>query len=164
MPGRPHLRTLAALGLVVVLTGCDSGNGPVAVPTTTVSSQVASTCRTFLRSLPASVNDETARTVTPAGALGRAWGDPAIILTCGVPPAAGLAAGASCLRADGVDWYLAPEEVADSKADVDITTVGRSPRVRLHLPAAYRPVGLASSLADLSADVKAHLQRVDGCQ
>ena len=91
--------------------------------------------------------------MTPAGGPVAAWGDPAIVLTCGVSTELPLAV--VCQEVAGVDWY-APESSFDQSAPAVLTTVGRSPQVRLEVPADYRPptevlVGVASAIVETLA-------------
>ncbi len=61
-----------------------------------------------------------------------AWGDPAIIATCGWP-----ALGPTeqeCLAVDGVDWVAEP--LSDG---VRFTTFGRTPALEVLVPDAYKP-------------------------
>jgi hypothetical protein len=44
--------------------------------------------------------------ISPRSGLVHAWGSPAVILTCGVPPPAGYSADSSeTTEVDGVRWY-----------------------------------------------------------
>jgi hypothetical protein len=62
----------------------------------------------------------------------RAWGDPAVIATCGWPPLAPTTQ--ECLDVDGVYWVV--ERLSDG---VRFTTFGRDPAIEVLVPHAYAP-------------------------
>jgi hypothetical protein len=129
-------------------------DGPVPSPA------VAAQCSALVEALPDTVDGEHRRDVTPADGLGAAWGDPAIVLTCGgtwqVP------ADANCQEVDGVDWYAPESQFADQDADVVLTTIGYSPVVRVEVPARYRPP--AATMVDLAPAIKKTLNRIAPCK
>jgi hypothetical protein len=62
----------------------------------------------------------------------RAWGEPAIIARCGLPPIGPTTD--QCLDVSGVDW------VAHRLTDgVRFTTYGRTPAIEVLVPSAYQP-------------------------
>jgi len=62
----------------------------------------------------------------------RAWGEPAIIARCGLPPIGPTTD--QCLDVSGVDW------VAHRLTDgVRFTTYGRTPAIEVLVPGAYQP-------------------------
>lgn len=68
----------------------------------------------------------------------QAWGDPAIIVRCGVESPGPTAD--DCVGADGIDW------VAHALSDGTMfTTYGRSPAIEVLVPHAYDPGGLLLS-------------------
>jgi len=121
-------------------------------------------CRRFLDDVPDIVADQPRRETEPADTLARAWGDPAIVLTCGGPPVE-LSDTSSCLTVDGVDWYLPEDEVAppgEEQGTVTVTTIGREQTVVLELPGDYWPP--ATALADLSGVVKKDIASTSRCK
>jgi hypothetical protein len=62
----------------------------------------------------------------------RAWGDPAVIATCGWPALAPTTQ--ECLDVDGVYWVV--ERLSDG---VRFTTFGRDPAIEVLVPHAYAP-------------------------
>ena len=62
----------------------------------------------------------------------RAWGDPAIVATCGWPALAPT--DKECLDVDGVDWVVEP--LSDGAR---FTTYGRDPAIEVLVPHAYAP-------------------------
>ena len=93
MPGHPPLR-LGRRGLVcllaVVLTACTGGGapGPVDVTPPPVDATAAAVCARLAPLLPQTLGDGLDRRPVSADPdRVAAWGDPAVVLTCGVPPA-----------------------------------------------------------------------------
>ncbi|CAN5410903.1 hypothetical protein BH09ACT12_BH09ACT12_29820 [soil metagenome] len=188
MPGRPHLSTEAASGrpawltrssltrkpvllalavvaaLLVVLIVSVVSNGPVTIATPDLDDADQAACEAFTADLPTSIAGESVREIEPADALGSAYGDPAIIVRCGVPvPADFDEASSSCEVANGVGWYVPPEEFDDQSADVTLTAAGYRPVVEVTLPGGYRPDGPAAAIAQLAATVEEHLTLVENC-
>ena len=62
----------------------------------------------------------------------RAWGDPAIIATCGWPALAPTTE--QCLEVSGVDWVVSP--MSDG---TKFTTFGTDPAIEVLVPKAYAP-------------------------
>jgi len=157
------VRTLTALvlPLALLLTGC--ADGPVTLSSPPVSAADLATCNGFLDDLPSSLADQDRRKVNPAAALGRAWGDPPIILRCGVGVPPEFDQFASCEVADGVGWFVPDEEFDDQHADATLTAEGYRPLVSVTVPAKYRPEGPAAAIAELAQAVKDHLEKLDDC-
>jgi hypothetical protein len=128
------------------------------VPSTSLSA-----CRALLDDLPDTLAGERSRPVTPSDALGAAWGDPAITLTCGVTVPDDFDQFAFCQETNGVGWYIPDAALEDESLDVTFTTVGYRPIVQVHLPSDYRPDGAAAVTAELADAVKAHLELVKPC-
>jgi hypothetical protein len=97
------------------------------------------------------------RTVSPAGALAAAWGNPAIVLRCGVPTPASLKPTSRCDVVNGVGWF--------SREDADhswvFTTIGRESNVEIQVPADYTPA--ADALVDVAAAIKGSLKVEQPC-
>ena len=152
----------ACLLLVPVLASC-SDTGPVSVDSPSVSDADRTACEAFLDDLPGTLAGQERRDVTPAHALGAAWGDPAITLTCGVSLPADFDRFATCEEANGVGWFVPVDQSSDQSSDVTLTAAGYRPIVRVELPASYRPEGAASVIAQLARPVKDDLELVDRC-
>lgn len=124
-------------------------------------------CAELIEALPETVGDQTQREMEPKSALGAAWGEPAIVLTCGVPlpdevvATAGTEDPPACQVVNGVGWYVPEDQMADQTADVVMTTIDFKPAVQVQLPAAYRPTGAA--MVDLAPAIKQTLKHVDRC-
>lgn len=156
-------RLLAPLaGLLVLLTACSEG--PVELVTPDLDPEALAACEAFVADLPESLADEASRDVEPPDALGAAFGDPAIVVRCGVAvPADFDEAVSSCEVANGVGWYVAPEEFDDQEADVTLTAAGYRPVVSVTVPGGYRPDGPAAAIAQVAASVDAHLTLIENC-
>ena len=123
----------------------------------------AAACTALVDDRPATLAAQESREVSPASAPAAAWGDPALVLTCGVEEPAGLDDFAQCQLVDGVDWFVPPDQLDDSGSDVLMTTVGTSPRVSLLVPADLRGSTSSSALVELAGPVKDDLEKVDRC-
>jgi Protein of unknown function (DUF3515) len=158
---RTAARVLALLA-ALLLTSC--ADGPVTLDSPPVSEGDYDTCTAFLDDLPRRLDGKERRKVNPAAALGRAWGDPAIIVRCGVevPPEFDRLAG--CEVADDVGWFVPQSVIDDQGADATYTAVGYRPIVQVDVPHDYRPEGGAAVIAELADAVKAHLELVDECE
>jgi hypothetical protein len=148
---------LLALGL---LTGC--GSGAVSIDGPSLSGRAEARCRALVDALPSAVDDQEARAVSPDDALGAAWGDPAIVLTCGVGRPKGYVPEASCTVVNGVGWFIPDDQMqADGAEDLTMTTLFRDVDVEVRLPKEYFPP--AAALADLSTAVKKHTTASESC-
>jgi len=151
---------VAVLLGVALVAGC--GGDGVAVDRFKVSADGQAHCRAFLDALPDKVADESRRTVTKS-AYAAAWGDPAIVLRCGVGRPEGFDKFSQCQRADGIDWFVPDSVIDDLSAEAVMTTVGRTPAIEVRLPAHYRPAGSAAVMVDLAPVVKAHTRATTPC-
>lgn len=120
-------------------------------------------CAALLDGVPDELFDKGRRLVAPAAALGVAWGDPPIVLTCGVDEPEEFDEFSLCIEANGVGWFVPPSQEEEG-LDITITAVGHRPRVSVEIPAEYRPEGLASAMANLAPVVEEHLELVDPCR
>jgi hypothetical protein len=139
VPGRPHLtrrrRTAAAILAAFLLgAGTLSGCGTAAVDVSAVPSPPA-TCAAVLAALPATIEGHESRdVVSSARASARAWGDPSIVLRCGVDRPASYSPTGDCLVIDDIEWYVEP-----ATGGTIFTIVGADPRVEVSVPTAYVP-------------------------
>lgn len=150
--------------LVPVLLALTSCSGTVEISSPDLDAEQEEACRDFVAALPDRLADEPMREVSPDDAVGAAYGDPAIVLTCGaaIPPE--FDETQSCEVSNGVGWYVPSEVFDDQGADVTMTAVGYEPVVQLQVPGRYRPDGPAAAIAELAAGVKAHLTLVKDCR
>jgi hypothetical protein len=84
-----------------------------------------------MSTLPLELSGEASRRVQSDSPYAYAWGDPAIVLVCGVDRPAGYVAGVSAIQINGVQWY-----VDTGNPDTTVwTTVDRPVYVQISLPA-----------------------------
>jgi hypothetical protein len=125
----PSVRLGAGLSAVLIvagLAGCSSVE--VAEP---IHGESAA-CRPVAAQWPKTVGGQSLRPTSSSSTSVRAWGDPAIIARCGLPPIGPTAD--TCLDVSGVDWVA--HQLSDG---VRFTTYGRSPAIEVLVPAAYKP-------------------------
>jgi hypothetical protein len=84
-----------------------------------------------MSTLPLELMGEPSRRVRSDSPFAYAWGDPPVVLICGVAAPAGYVRGASTIQINGVQWYV------DTRAkDATVwTTVDRPVNVEIRLPA-----------------------------
>jgi len=160
-PGSPWTRGVVACAAVLLATGCSTG--PVEIDAPDLSAADQRTCREFVADLPATLAGLDERELSGDTEYGAAWGDPAIVLTCGVDVPPEFDEFSACTQASGVGWFVPPEQEADQDADVLLTAVGYLPRVSLLVPADQRGAPSAAALAALAEPVREHLTLRDEC-
>ncbi|MDO9379110.1 MAG: DUF3515 domain-containing protein [Nocardioidaceae bacterium] len=141
MPRRPLLGSLTAAGLLLATASC--GTPALELDPVTASPGTGDYCARLDEVLPAAVAGQPLRRVEPASA-GHAWGDPAIVLRCGVAEPAALRPDSRLADVDGIGWF--DQERQDA---IVFTTVGREVDVEVTVPGDYAPE--ADALADLSS-------------
>ncbi|WP_326781386.1 DUF3515 domain-containing protein [Streptomyces longwoodensis] len=137
---RHRLIGLPALALLLITVGCSSADDGASAAVPRPGARAAALCRTLDGVLPATVDDESREDPEPASQLTAGWGNPAIILRCGVPRppkmvdpsvSQGLDPDAVAGGVDGVDWLM-------EKADGGVyrfTTASRLAYVEVTVPA-----------------------------
>jgi hypothetical protein len=149
-----------ALALALVLGSCSGGAVPVEPPD--LDEADAAACADLVDALPETLAGESRRDVDPDGAPAAAWGDPAIVLTCGVAEPAAYDEFASCIEVDGTGWFTPEESLTDPGADLVVTELTHRPRVALRVPAEHR--GQDSVLAGVAGPVREVLERDSRCR
>jgi hypothetical protein len=137
---------LGASAALVLLAGCGAGGsgsgGAGAAATRLVPPSpppaVRAYCAALARELPSRLGGLARRAVVPSSPLTAAWGNPPIVLRCGVPFPAALAPTAVLTVVNGVAWFPQP---AGSATPSRFTAVGREAYVDLGVPARYAPAG-----------------------
>jgi len=114
-------------------------------------------CAALNNELPSRLEGLKPRVVSPSTPLVHAWGDPAVVATCGVPAPRGYSAGSSeTTEVDGIRWF----QQIGSKS-VTWTALrpggvnGQTINVRLVVPVHYAAQG--AFLVDLAPALKAAL-------
>jgi hypothetical protein len=139
-----HALIGGSLLLSLLLAGC-AGTFDVDEYPTVKGTKVD--CEALLADAPRRVDDQDALEVS--GRIAAAWGDPAIVLRCGVEKPASLTPSSRCFDVNHVGW------LAETTADGYLfTTIGRAFRVSVEVPKKYDPA--ADALADLATTVKKH--------
>jgi Protein of unknown function (DUF3515) len=118
-------------------------------------------CRALLHALPDSVADQARRPVADEDGYAAAWGDPPIVLRCGVPKPRGLDKFATCQVVNGVGWFIPEDQSQGDPVDITMTTVGRSQNVQVFLPSKYFPP--ANAMVDLASAVKRTIREDKPC-
>ena len=102
---------------------------PVQVPP--VTPEADASCPALMSTLPLELTGEPSRRVQSDSPYAYAWGDPAIVLVCGVDRPAGYVAGVSAIQINGVQGYVDTDD-----PDITVwTTVDRPVYVQVSLPA-----------------------------
>ncbi len=159
---------LAAAGaggglLLVACSGSVDVGGAPPNPTGTVATR----CAALVAEAPGSVAGQASRDVSPASRYVAAWGDPPIVLRCGVPRPRALTPTSRCFVVDGVGWLATQDgvEVEPTRASdgtLEFTTVGRSAYVEVTVPDSYQPA--ADALVDLAGTVAEHTTQRRACR
>jgi uncharacterized protein DUF3515 len=111
-------------------------------------------CARLSQELPRSLDGRDRRDTAPTSHRTAAWGDPAVLLRCGVGRPAGLRATSEVVEVDGVEWFLRSDD-----PPYVLTTVGRGTYVQVRLPRAVPREGVTAALVDLAGPVKRALPR-----
>ena len=102
---------------------------PVQVPP--VTPEADQYCPAVMAGLPLELAGEPSRPVQSDSPFAYAWGEPPVVLVCGVDRPAGWVVGASAIQINGVQWYV---DTSDPGSTV-WTTVDRPVYVEVTLPA-----------------------------
>lgn len=151
-------RGALACALLTLLAGCSNG---VEVDAPDLDRAERTACDELLALLPDEMEELDETEVSPDDAPARAWGDPAVIVTCGVSMPDDFDETSPCEEINGVGWFVRSDEFGDAQADLDMTTIGFAPAVRLQVPAEHRPP--AGVMVTVSDAVKATLKRTGRC-
>lgn len=150
----------ALLAVGVVLAAC---GGPVEVDVPELSGADRDACDAFAADLPGSLAELERVDIDPADAPAAAYGDPAVVVRCGVPAPEGFDVTASCETADGVGYFIPDEQYVDQGLDLTLTAAGYRPRVEIRIPADYRPNAGPAVMSVLAPLIEEHLTLVDAC-
>ena len=143
--------------LLAVLAGACSDRVEVTAPS--ASGTTARSCAALVRALPSSVSDQSAREVDDGDGYGAAWGDPPIVLRCGVARPAAMDRFASCQLVNGVGWFIPESQGTDEQ--VTLTTMDRVVFVQVRIPRDYFPP--AATMVDLGPAVRDTLTKTRRC-
>jgi hypothetical protein len=115
------------------------------VPTRAPSAAANAACPALMRILPSTLEDGNDRAVRSRSPYVRAWGDPAVVLVCGVDRPAGYRVGSALIQINQVQWYV---DTSDPKTVV-WTAVDRPVFVQVRVPASTD----SASVTDLTAPI-----------
>lgn len=129
------LATLAACGGDKALA--------VAEPSPPPSEAIRAICQNMARALPEKLDDLARRPVSPATPFVAAWGDPAVVLRCGVPRPGSLTTTSDLLAVNEVGWFA--EQAPGRRV---FTAVDRVAEVEVSIPVEHDPA--VGPLVDLA--------------
>lgn len=151
--------------VLTTLAGCGSD---VSVEPPTPRGADLSQCRSLVAALPDSVVDAGTREVSPDDGLVAAWGDPAIVLRCGVDRPDQLEPTSYCFAVNDVGWFAESDGkpldgTEQPTSTVVFTTIGRRPYVEVTVPPddSRSPV---DPLTDVAAAITSNSENVSPCQ
>lgn len=147
---------MACLGLLLASCG-----GPLEVDAPELTGTAARTCSELVDALPETVDDVERREVEPADAPVAAWGDPAIVLRCGVEMPAAFDDFSTCQETNGIGWFIPDEQMTGSPTEITMTTIGRDVNVEVALPVEHFPP--ANTMVDLSEAIDRTTEEIDPC-
>ena len=150
----------------MLLAGC-GGGVPVDVPE--LPADRAAACERLLAALPERLDDLGEDgldrvPVSPEDATAAAYGDPPVVVTCGVGRPETFDRFSQCQEVDGIGWFVPEDQVGDEPVEVTLTAVGYRPRVQVVLPPEYWPMGAPSVTAVLADPVGATLRLAERCR
>ncbi len=132
---------------MLILFGC--GFGAVDVEQYDVSPGTEQACAALVEDLPDVVSDAVRRDVESEPPGVAAWGEPPIVLRCGVELPGEYRPDAQLLDVDGIGWLP-----VDGEGGTFFTVADREPFVEVAVPDDYAPE--AEVLADLSPAITAN--------
>jgi hypothetical protein len=133
------VRSAAIASLSLLLIGCSR-------PVDVQAPPIDESCEPILAAAPINILGELQRETTPADAAAIAWGDPPIVLVCGI--SIEVPADAQVVEVDGVAWVAQSTE-----AGTVFTTLDAVPALQVRVPVDYRPeIDVLSELGDVIAN------------
>jgi hypothetical protein len=130
----------------VVLTATGCGFGAVEVDAHVPEPGTDEVCADLVAALPEVVDDAVRRGVSPPSPGVAVWGQPPIILRCGVPEPTGVDPSLAVLDVAGVGWLA-----VDGEGGTFFYTADRGVVVEVSIPTDYAPEG--DTLVDLAPAV-----------
>jgi hypothetical protein len=118
---------------------------PVEVPPATPEADAS--CPALMSTLPLELAGEPSRRVKSDTPYAYAWGDPPVVLICGVQRPAGYVVGVSAIQINGVQWYV---DTGDPDTTV-WTTVDRPVYVQVSLPSSVDSAPVTALTTEIAA-------------
>lgn len=162
-PTRPARRALALTAALVVPTLLAGCSGALEVPAPELGAADRAACEAFVTDLPDQLFGQERREVSPDSGVTAAWGDPAVVLTCGAEAPDDFGPFARCSEVDGVGWFMSDADLGDVRRQITITAQSHSPRVTVVVPAEHRRTAPDAALGALSGPVVEHLTETSPC-
>ncbi len=153
------MRLAGLLAGLLLLSAC---GGPVEVDVPDLDAEDTAACDAFADALPDTLADESRVDIEPSDAPAAAYGDPPVVVTCGVGEPDGFGLGAQCEVVNDVPWYIPSEQYDDLSLDLVITSAWHEPRVQVELPAELRG-NEGGVMAVLSPLVQENLREAGDC-
>jgi hypothetical protein len=141
---RPRLTAIAGCAAAALLAAACSGSGTGGPDVDAAPGGSDPACADVVQRAPTSVLEKGRVQVDVVGAA--VWGDPPIVLRCGVT-APGPSAD-PCLNVNGVDWLY-----DDDGEDARFVSYGRRPAVEITVPGSYGREAAPAALVDLATAV-----------
>lgn len=142
----------------VLLAGC---GGPVTVGVPRLDATARAVCSDLVTALPDRVDGAERTEVEPADAPAAAWGDPAIVLRCGVPMPDEFDDYSTCQETNGIGWFIPDSQMTGASTEITMTTIGRDVNIEVRLPEEHWPP--ANAMVDLSAAIEQTTEELDPC-
>ncbi|MEP7089758.1 MAG: DUF3515 domain-containing protein [Nocardioidaceae bacterium] len=158
---RPSPRRLGVVACSLLLLAAAGCSDTLSVDAPRLSGADADACRALVEALPGHVADQPARAVEAGSGYAAAWGDPAIVLRCGVPRPKGFNAYSGCEDTNGVGWYIPESQRTGDVVAITMTTIGRAQNVEVRIPAAYVPP--ANTMVDIAPALKRTIRETRPC-
>ncbi|GAA3853079.1 DUF3515 domain-containing protein [Streptomyces sedi] len=157
-PAAAVRRALPPAALVLLLAACSPGSGAADVRVPEPGGEAAAACRALAEDLPDVVDGQERRELDEPSPYAAVWGEPGIVLRCGVEAPAELtpgtpeyeAAHADVVGVNEVSWLL--EEESGAKR---FTTTEREVLVEMTVPDSYAPE--VNPLLDVAAPIDRHI-------
>jgi Protein of unknown function (DUF3515) len=139
-------RIAPALLALAAAAACSGGSsGPLVVTPPSPATHIATVCDALHAALPRRLDGRPTTPVAPKSALTAAWGNPAVVLRCGVGEPATLRPTSETIEINGVRWFL--HETKDAYV---FTTYGRAAFVEVRVPKSVPREQATAPLVDLA--------------
>ena len=143
MPRRQPLTRVAAVAASVIALSALAGCGRTLSIEENLLGQPPVSCAQVVVALPLEVGGQPQRAVTSDANNIAAWGDPPILLTCGIELPVAYEQTSTLAEVSGISWL--PEPLENGTL---FTTIGRNPRVQVAVPSwVPSPSSVLSELA-----------------
>ncbi len=137
---------MAAAACCSVLAACSGGP---AVRVSPPRGEDPRACSRLQEALPGKVAGQDRRDTLPTSDRTAAWGDPPVVLRCGVARPSDLRPTSQLLEIDGVEWFL-----DERRSAFVFTTVHRQAYVEVRVPGATPRERATNPLVDLAPAIQ----------